>query len=71
MTPGLALALFVLAVIFTLCSTALLRHQKYREGNGRKEANMAAKKWFRVGSSAAASVISGVLMSVVATAVSG
>jgi hypothetical protein len=69
--PGLALALLGLAVIYYLASTALLQHQQHREGNGKEVVAMTAKQKFRAGASATASVISGVLANVAATAVPG
>jgi hypothetical protein len=70
-TPGLALALLGLAVIYYLTSSALLRQQQHREGNGEGVVAMTAKHEFRSGASATASVISGVLANIAATAVPG
>jgi hypothetical protein len=70
-TPGLALALLVLAVIYYLASSAHLRQQQQREGNGEGVVVMTVKDWFRSGASATASVISGVLANIAATAVPG
>lgn len=70
-TPGLALALLGLAVIYYLTSTALLRQQHHREGNGKEVVAMTAKDRFRAGASATALVISGVVADVAATAVPG
>jgi hypothetical protein len=69
--PGLALALLGLAVIYYLASSALLRQQQNREGNGEEVVAITAKDKFRSGASATASVISGVLANIAATAVPG
>ncbi|MFD3400997.1 hypothetical protein ACFWUU_09990 [Kribbella sp. NPDC058693] len=70
-TPGLALALLVLAVVYYLTSNALRRHKTHHEGNGREIVAMTAKDKFRTGASATASVISGVLANIAAIAVPG
>jgi hypothetical protein len=69
-TPGLALALLGLAVVYGITSLILLRHS-VSEGNGKEVVAMTAKQKFRAGASATASVIGGVLTNVAATAVPG